>query len=625
MNSLDFELGEFLKALPVLVMHLDREGICQGFHVENPDDLPLPPEQMIGSRIRDLANPDLREPTLATFMRVVETGQPERFEYQVQTTRSVQYYACHLRRYRDHEVLAWIRNITDQKRQTVAELRKSEEKYRTLVETTPDLLYRTNLQGEITYISGAVERLSGYTVEEALGMKMAEEVYVRPEARMELLQRLQQDGEVSDFVNPLKRKDGSIWHGSANVRLDKDEAGNVVGVSGVVRDVTRRVEIENELSAYREHLEELIEERTQELVANRKRFADFAEVGSDWLWEADENHRFTWFSERMGEVLKADPGKLIGTSPFDLPHPEESRLSEKWAEMRAVVDERRSFRSFEYRMQTSLTDNPWRSISGKPVYAEDGTFRGYRGMGHDITERKQLEAQVIQSAKLASIGEVAAGVAHEVNTPLATIILSMFNVREALKQNNPELVESILSMVEQQTETVAGVIRELLSFSRNAQHDEQEVVDLNGVIETVFGLQARRLEQNQISLQQQKSPKPALVLGQKVPLEQICYNLLQNAMHAVFNQPVQTISLQAYVRGQRVLLEVRDSGIGIPKSQQQQVFEPFFTTKQRHLGTGLGLSISLRIARQYGGELRLQSKPGQGATFTLDLPLYAES
>ena len=106
-------------------------------------------------------------------------------------------------------------------------------------------------------------------------------------------------------------------------------------------------------------------------------------------------------------------------------------------------------------------------------------------------------------------------------------------------------------------------------------------------------------------------------------MEQVCYNLLQNAAQAVFEQSTKTILFQTRVRGQRVLLKIQDSGIGIPKSWQAQVFEPFFTTKSRHRGTGLGLSVSLRIAEQHDGELRPRSRPGHGATFILDLPLYS--
>tara|TARA_B100000809_G_scaffold82849_1_gene81213 strand:+ start:45 stop:380 length:336 start_codon:yes stop_codon:yes gene_type:complete len=106
-------------------------------------------------------------------------------------------------------------------------------------------------------------------------------------------------------------------------------------------------------------------------------------------------------------------------------------------------------------------------------------------------------------------------------------------------------------------------------------------------------------------------------------LEQVCYNLLQNAAQAVFEQSTKTILFETRVRGQRVLLKIQDYGIGIPKSWQAQVFEPFFTTKSRHRSTGLGLSVSLRIAEQHDGELRFRSRPGHGATFTLDLPLYS--
>ena len=186
-----FELEPLLKALPVLLFLIDRDGTFLNFHAGNPDDLPLSPEQIVGSNIRDLPDAKLGKQTLASLKRVFRTGTPERFEYRVETRRGWQHYVCHLRRYGVNEVLASIRNITEQTHQrkqqqqrTEAILRESEAKYRTLVENTQDLLYRTDLEGRIVYVSGAVERLSGYTAAEAIGMKMAEEVYVRPEARV---------------------------------------------------------------------------------------------------------------------------------------------------------------------------------------------------------------------------------------------------------------------------------------------------------------------------------------------------------------------------------------------------------------------------------------------------------
>lgn len=137
-----FELEPLLKALPVLLFLIDRDGTFLNFHAGNPDDLPLPPEQIVGSNIRDLPDAKLGKQTLASLKRVFRTGTPERFEYRVETRRGWQHYVCHLRRYGVNEVLASIRNITEQTHQrkqqqqrTEAILRESEAKYRTLGKT----------------------------------------------------------------------------------------------------------------------------------------------------------------------------------------------------------------------------------------------------------------------------------------------------------------------------------------------------------------------------------------------------------------------------------------------------------------------------------------------------------
>ena len=134
-----------------------------------------------------------------------------------------------------------------------------------LLRDSPDILYRTNLEGFVTYISPAVTKLCGYTVEEATGMHMANEVYVNPEIRESFLDALQKHGRVDNFVNPLRHKDGSIWWGAANAHLYFDDKGEIAGVEGVVRDVTELKAIEEELISLNATLEKKIKDRTDEL------------------------------------------------------------------------------------------------------------------------------------------------------------------------------------------------------------------------------------------------------------------------------------------------------------------------------------------------------------------------
>ena len=411
--------------------------------------------------------------------------------------------------------------------------------------------------------------------------------------------------------------------GFANSHFYKDEDGNILGVERVVRDVTDRVRAEEELARHHEQLEQLVAERTTALKTSERRFADFAEVAADWFWETNAQHRFIILSKQTREPLDFGSTQLLGKKPWELRHPDEFAQVEKWAQFQADFEARRPIRNFEYRIHPDLADGGWRSVNSKPVFAEDGSFLGYRGSARDITGRKQLEAQLVQSAKLSSLGEMAAGIAHEINTPHATVILSVYNALDALKRGKKSEVRETLKLVERQTEYMAAVIQQMLSFSRDAQHDEEEVVNLNDAVKTVLSIQAKRLEQDEIKIRHVRSRKTPLVYGRRVQLEQVCYNLLQNAAQAVYGQDEQTIVFQTRVRGQRAQLEVRDSGIGIPPSLQQQVFEPFFTTKSRHMGTGLGLSVSLRIAEQHHGRLRLRSRPGKGTTFLLDLPLHS--
>ena len=165
----------------------------------------------------------------------------------------------------------------------------SEDLYKSLINSIQDLFYRTDMQGRITFISPSVKKLSGFTVTEATGMKMAEEVYAFPEERAELMTLLQKDGKVTQFEAQLKRKDGSLWWASTNAHFYKDSEGNIAGIEGITRDITKRKEAELELLNHKNELEEIVKQRCREVIQASK-MASLGEMTASIAYEMKQTY-----------------------------------------------------------------------------------------------------------------------------------------------------------------------------------------------------------------------------------------------------------------------------------------------------------------------------------------------
>jgi signal transduction histidine kinase len=245
-------------------------------------------------------------------------------------------------------------------------------------------------------------------------------------------------------------------------------------------------------------------------------------------------------------------------------------------------------------------------------------------------ELKRAEAQLIQSSKLASLGTLASGVAHELNQPLAIIrAIAQQNLDTLDQMTTPQLVHTLredLQIIHRQTVRMSQIIQHLRAFSRKPR-EVFEPVNLNEVAQNALILLREQLRQRGITLIENYAPDLPPVLGEANSLEQIVINLLTNARDALENHPDGQIIIETatYDDGKRVYAElrVRDNGPGVPEDIRPQIFDPFFTTKDPNKGTGLGLAISLEIAQKHHGFLLL-GEAEQGAAFILRIPV-AES
>jgi two-component system NtrC family sensor kinase len=233
----------------------------------------------------------------------------------------------------------------------------------------------------------------------------------------------------------------------------------------------------------------------------------------------------------------------------------------------------------------------------------------------DLSERRRLERQLVQSGKLAALGELAAGVAHEINNPLFAIL----GIVEFLLEDEPEGTKrrERLLLVQRTGFEIREIVRALLDFARE-RTDEHAVVSLADVAAETLALVRRTTLAKDVELAEEYGEGPFFVRGSANQLKQIFLNLVTNAQQAMPGGGHVTVSLEREHDVVRAL--VVDDGPGIDEDTQARIFEPFFTTKRDRGGTGLGLSVSLGIAHMHGGDLTVGSTPGRGSTFTLTLP-----
>jgi two-component system NtrC family sensor kinase len=243
-------------------------------------------------------------------------------------------------------------------------------------------------------------------------------------------------------------------------------------------------------------------------------------------------------------------------------------------------------------------------------------------LAEDVTEQRILEAQLIQNDKMASIGQLVSGVAHELNNPLTSIA----GLTELLLERapHPDFPHEHLRVIHDQAERAGRIVRNLLTFARKGVA-EKTAVDLNDVASRTSLLIVYELQLHGIELESHLSPEPVVVLGDRYELQQVLLNLVNNAVHAVSQLEAgrpRRICLETSTQAGTAVLRVVDSGSGVPPHLVNYLFTPFFTTKAPGEGTGLGLSLSYGLVKAHGGVLTYEAPPEGGAEFRITLPAY---
>jgi two-component system NtrC family sensor kinase len=269
------------------------------------------------------------------------------------------------------------------------------------------------------------------------------------------------------------------------------------------------------------------------------------------------------------------------------------------------------------RVRTSAHQTIEREIYTYPILDTEGDIAQTILRLHDVTEQRRLEASLVRAEKLAALGQLAAGVAHELNNPITAVLA---NTQLLERESNPEAVDiESIHLIEQAGRRAQKVVRELLNFARQ---DPQEfrLVDVNRTIEQALSLVERQWRRAKVGLTSDLGRELPPVSGNADHLQSVWLNLLVNAHDALQGKPGE-VTIRSTVVDSWVQVQVRDDGTGISPEDMNRIFEPFFTTKAPGKGTGLGLATSYRIIEQHEGLIEVDSTRGEGTTFTVRLPI----
>jgi PAS domain S-box-containing protein len=522
-------------------------------------------------------------------------------------------------------------------------LQENEAKFRSLFETSRDVIFINSKESYFIAINQSGIDLFGYPYEELLETKI-EKLYANPGDRKRFISSIEQKGFVKEYGIDLKKKNGTIINAllTANVRRDKN--GDILGYQGIIRDITEQKRGEVELRKAHTEIKRLL-----------------ASISSILIEVSPEDKVNKWNSVAE-KTFGIEATKVVGR-PF-------SECGIQW-EWNRVLD---SMSACRRKMQNIHLDTirfrrpdqkeGFLGITLNFIAGEDSKPPGLLFLGLDITENKILEGQLAQAQKLESIGQLAAGIAHEINTPIQYVgdntrfLQDAFSDIRQLFENYGELLQAtkdgsvandLIQQVEsatdeadltylmeeipkaiQQTlegvERVSKIVRSMKDFSHPGTK-EKTSMDINKAIESTVTV-ARNEWKYVAEMVTDFDHSLPLVSCLPGELNQVFLNMIINAVHAIADvvrdgsQGKGTITINTSQNGPWAEIRISDTGTGIPKEIRSKIFDPFFTTKEVGKGTGQGLAISRSVVvDKHGGKISFDSEIGKGTTFIILLPL----
>ena len=631
-RQLEEKYRDLIEHSPEMIYQLDRGG--QFVHVNKTglDKLGYPLEDMLSLKLWDLVPRGQETRVLHYLERLVAQGQGSIDTVLLAKDGRPIDVEIHATALLDHVrggliySRAFVRDVTERRRleqelqrytsglehavsERTQQLVASQARYKALFDLVADSVFMVHADGTVVAVNKREEQTLGYAESIVAGRNI---LHLMPEAHHHAFGGWLRDIGIGQ--RQVATQEITVFHADGHeipVEMDLIRAGDTDQplVMVQLRDITERKRLERQLHSYREDLESKVRERTREIEETKQYLENLLENANDVIYTLDTEQRFTYVNNKV-QVWGYRKEDLLG-------RPYLSLLSRRHRgrRLKSTLDIGAK-QVYEVEVVTRLGEVRTATVSVSPLQGSEGEILGVLGIARDMTDTKKLEQQIRNSEKLASIGKLAAGVAHEINNPLGGILNCLYNLRKggvsAARQ------EEYWASMEHGVRRVQKIVRQLLDFSQ--QHEpEFSPSDINRIVEQVLVLTTHLFAANRIQLETQLGQGLPSIMVDSHMIEQVLMNLILNAVQAMKNGGVLTIHTSVAEGICRV--EVRDTGSGIPASVLPRVFDPFFTTKGEGEGTGLGLSVNLGIVERHGGKILVESEVGKGTTFTLCLPV----
>ncbi|MGE5257038.1 MAG: two-component system sensor histidine kinase NtrB [Hyphomicrobiales bacterium] len=364
-----------------------------------------------------------------------------------------------------------------------------------------------------------------------------------------------------------------------------------------------------------QNLEGIVSERSEALALSERQYRRIFEVSRDMIVVVDSRGAITDINPAGCQMLGFD---LSGGTPKGLRFQAYFEREADWEQLKASVLRVGYVLNSEIVLRRANGESMHSLISASLDTDPSGKEPSFHFLVRDIQERHMMREQMAQADRLASIGQLSSGIAHEINNPLGVIL----GYTQLMLRNEGADSERHrdLKTVEKHVRHCKSIVEDLLNFARRSE-PEKELVDIHKTIDEVLGFIRQHAGSNRIVFDSNYDRQvPPMVMDEK-KIKQVLINLLMNARHAVGNAGTIQVSTAYLPSSRRFQIKVRDSGYGIEPRHLRHIFDPFFTTKPTGEGTGLGLSVSYGIIKKHGGEILVESKPGEGSTFTVVLPV----
>ena len=578
-------------------------------------------EELLNLSIPDLLQPDDVEKGMNSFQELSQKGSTQRELRYLTKAGEERFWYIDAVKLSNTQFLGFAKDITERK-QAELELIKSENRYRDLLQSANSAIIRYQSDGTITYFNEYAQTFFGYGIEEVIGKKISILLPEQESTGMDLTKLVQnivdQPHRYINIINENICSDGRrVWMSWTN-KAFMDSNGLVVEILTVGNDITDRKKAENLLIEGRAKLKGALESMTDAVCISDVdgNFVEFNEAFTTFHRLQSKKECLTALADWPSFLdVYSDDGKLL---PLDM-----------WVISRALRGEQGV--QEVYKLQRRDTCETWfGSYNFAPIYDNEGSITGSVVVARDITEKRQIQAQLTQAQKMESIGNLAGGIAHDFNNILSSIIGFTELALDATPKGSAQRddLEEVLIAGNRAKE----LVQQILAFARQSSEETKPVRLRDIVTEALKLLRPSTPINIDIKLTLDSTAK---IIGNTSRLHQVVMNLCTNAIYSLQNSgSFLEIGLRDILlaydsepkvsrlpAGKYVELTVNDNGQGIDPVVIEKIFEPYFTTKKVGEGTGMGLAMVKGIIESYGGNIQVASEQGEKTSFVIRLPV----